>query len=173
MSASSLTDAIAQESGDLILCETCATDITHLYKGKGRKPKYCEEHNGSAKAKPAAANVPRGNVGQAVNSLEQIYNLLQMALMLAQAHNAAALLGATIPDLQAKNAIYLEKDPELVKTINSWGAKGGRTAFFATQAFALVPVGAAAAMELRANAEARKAAAQALAEEVSDGIGEN
>lgn len=126
-----------------IACEVCGKDIAYLYKGKGRKPKYCEEH----KPTRAASNVGgtrsargTGAVKQAVTNLENMYNLLGMGLYMAGAKDAASLLAQSVPNLSEQNRQFLEADPALVKMLNRAGTAGGRTMFFVVNALTIGPV---------------------------------
>jgi len=142
-----------------IACVTCGKDIAYLYKGKGRKPKYCEDH----KPQRSASNLgtrrtASGAVGTAVQNLENMYGMAAAALFMFGAKGAASELSNSVPGLSAQNAAYLATDPELVKMINRVGKTGGRAGFFIANAMVLGPVAMSAYMELAAAREAKQAA---------------
>jgi hypothetical protein len=143
-----------------IACTVCGKDISYLYSGRGRKPKYCEEHKPARAASSlgSARSVKgTGAVKQAVTNLENLYNLMGMGLYMAGAKDAASSLAQSVPGLSEANRQYLETDPALVKMLNNAGTTGGRTMFFITNAMTLGPVAVLAYQELTAKREARQA----------------
>jgi hypothetical protein len=64
------------------------------------------------------------------------------------AREAASDFSKQINALNASNAEFLARDPELVKIILKGGAATGRVGFFATNAVVLIPLGAAAYAEV-------------------------
>jgi len=126
-----------------IACEVCGKDIAYLYKGKGRKPKYCEEHKPGRSA--SGIGTPRTRAGsagvkQAVANLENMYNMLGMGLYMFGAKESASLLAQSVPGLSDQNRQFLEADPALVKMLNKAGTAGGRTMFFVVNAMTIGPV---------------------------------
>lgn len=145
-----IRDAPSTDPDSGLTCQQCGKDISHMYSGRGRKPKYCEEHKkgNASRVGSSAGTATRGDVQQAVNSLEQGYQLIQMGLMMFGAHGAATTLRESIPDLSQKNAQYLAADKDLVRSINKVGKAGGRAGFFINQGLVLAPVVILAAQEL-------------------------
>lgn len=140
------TEAVT-DSG--LYCETCGKPLT--YAGRGRKPRYCDEHRKGARTS-TSTRAPRssGSVDQAVGTLDNIYATLTAGFMMFGLTDAASSLAGSREYLAAQNRMFLDKDPALVKSINKAGAAGGRVGFFAVQIMTLGPVIGLAMTEIRA-----------------------
>lgn len=156
-----------------LTCETCGTPL--LYSGRGRKPRFCDEH------KPARSN--SGNTGrgrnadkeldQACTTLADLYDVtvLPLALLSPEAANVWSM---QIDGLNSRNRTILANNRDLVRKINSAGAKGGTTAFVLSHLFAATPVALVligAATQRRAARRADAAASDGttyMAQQVSD-----
>lgn len=179
-------DADADAEAEFITVDTPTTDVPELscvvcgkgltYGGRGPKPKYCEEHKKGGANKSLGGGTGRGksssaDVDAAVATLDQAYDLLELALMFTGAHKSMRLLRASIEGeedengrkrkgLRQQNREYLATDREMAKKIASIGKTGGRYAFFASQAATLLPVAVLAMGEISvARAEKRNQAA--------------
>lgn len=143
---------------DTMTCVVCGTDVSHLYKRRVKEPR-CEEHKksgGASKLGTSRGRASSKDVDAAVSSLDMAYNLLEMGLMFAGAHQSMNLLRRSIEGeegrkgLREQNRDYLSQDPELAKRIASIGKTGGRYAFFAAQVATLGPVAILAFSEVSA-----------------------
>ncbi len=136
-----------------LYCETCGKPIP--YAGRGRKPRYCDEHRKGTRAS-TNMRTPRasGSVDQAVGTLDNIYATLTAGFMMFGLNDSASSLAGSREYLASQNKMFLDKDPALVKAINKAGAAGGRVGFFAVQIMTLGPVIGLAMTEIRARRSA-------------------
>jgi hypothetical protein len=165
MTASDLTEGLAP-----ITCDVCGKDITADWKGRGRKPKFCDAHRTEVK-KPVESTIPKGSSGDvktALATMEQFYGFVSAGLFLAGMHDIMEDFEEALPTLQEKNKQFLENDKELVKKLSTIGKTSGRTGFFIANAMVLLPTGVAASRVIRERGEAKALAAQMAAEETPD-----
>lgn len=151
---------VAGESTDLA-CEVCGRPLT--YSGKGRKPKFCDEHKrGTSSASTGNATVRRSNkdVESALATMDNIYDLLFFGFGMVS-ETAASMWLPRRAQLQQQNRQLFISDPGLCRRVNALGAKGGTGAFIGAHAMALFPI----AVVLNAEVQARGAARRKLAEE--------
>lgn len=102
-----------------LMCQTCGADITDLYSGRGRKPKYCKVHQAN---KPrTASRVPRGqneslaaSAADVLNGYNSIVTLGALAVGLPETASAMSSRQEPFRD-QAFEA--LKQDPQLCKSI--------------------------------------------------------
>lgn len=161
-------------------CVVCGTDVSHLYKRRVKEPR-CEEHKKSGGASKLGTSKGRSSskdVDAAVSSLDMAYNLLEMGLMFAGAHQSMNLLRRSIEGdegrkgLREQNRDYLSQDPELARRIASIGKTGGRYAFFAAQIATLGPVAILAFSEVSARrADARTETPQEWSDDLPGTVG--
>jgi len=153
------TDEAPAESTDLA-CEVCGAPIA--YSGKGRKPKYCDEHKRSSGSSSTGASTVRRStkdVESACATMEQMYDLLYFGLgMVSEAAPQIWLMKRE--RLAAQNRALFVADPTLCRRINSLAAKGGTGAFIGAHAMALFPVAVAVSAEVNARGAARRARAE-------------
>lgn len=156
-----------QTSTDLA-CEVCGTPL--VYAGTGRKPKRCDEHKRSGKASSAGPSVSRSGAGrgsasveQAVSTLGNLYDGVGL-LFLFTSPAAAQQWTEGVPELQTRNRQILSGDPDLTRSINRLGVKGGKFAFAAAQMWAITPPAMLAIAETRMRAAQRAAEREAQEE---------
>lgn len=123
---------------DDLTCEVCGKALS--YSGKGRKPKFCDEH----KTTRATSGATRGNpkpvdVDRACESLNAVYTGLAFALM-PLSQNAAQVWANQLEALDNRNHTFLATNKKLVDRINSGAEKGGTVAFIVSHGVALAPV---------------------------------
>lgn len=149
-------------SSDLT-CEVCGTPLT--YAGRGRKPKFCDEHKKSGSSSSSGTNTRSRNnyVDAACASLSAGYGALLLPLMMISP-NAAAELRDQIPALETRNRLFLEMDPALAKKIAQSAGKTGGLALVLSHAMAFGPVARIIVEERRERAVARQQAADAAAQ---------
>jgi hypothetical protein len=139
-------------------CEVCGKEL--YYAGKGRHPRFCDEHKpnkgaGTSRGKGAGSNTQRAR--QASEVLVQVNSFVAIALMLPSPFQ----LPVTASALAAANdgfgeAAYeaLLTDPELAKLILRGGGLSGRLALalaYAMLGGSVIPVGIQEFRERRAD----------------------
>lgn len=144
---------------DDLACEICGTPL--VYAGRGRKPKRCDEHKrdrsgtdstGSSGGTRGGAGRGSASVEQAVATLGNLYDAVGLGFLLTSPQAASVWTG-NVPELQTRNRQILQGDPELVRSINRLGVKGGKFAFVAAQAWALTPAVMIAAADQKTKAQ--------------------
>lgn len=132
-------ESSTQEAAEFT-CVVCGKPLT--YSGRGRKPKYCEEHKRGSSGASKIGGSTRGSADAkaAANTLDMGYTALTVLLQMVGATQAREALQASLPGLREQNLQFLTQDKELAKKINAMGKTGGRYAFFAAQATVLGPV---------------------------------
>jgi hypothetical protein len=129
-------------------CEVCGKELT--YAGRGRKPRFCEEHRkgGASKIGASARRGGSKDVEAACAALDSWYSMLTMGLMLGRAPQSANLLAESTETLKEKNRTYLAQAPALAKRIADMGKTSATYGFFSAQAMVLLPVAILATGEL-------------------------
>jgi hypothetical protein len=137
-------------------CETCGKEL--FYAGKGRHPRFCDEHKtgGKTRGKGTGGNVVLARQASAV--LSQLNGLITLGLMapvdaigLPLPETASALASAADGfDEASYNALLT--DPALCRAIMRGGGASGKVALliaYGMLAVAVVPVGMAEHKERR------------------------
>lgn len=111
-------------------CEVCGKELT--YGGRGRKPKYCDEHK---KNKPAGTRSASGSkrdeavARQAAGVLSQINGLVGLGLYFApepfRMPDTAAKLDELAPKFEEQAFDALKNSPALARTIARAGGVSG------------------------------------------------
>lgn len=131
---------IGADSTDLT-CQVCGVPL--YYAGKGRKPKFCDEHKSSRSAgtgaRSGSGTVPERELNQALANLDSAYEAMLMPLYMASG-DAAELWQIKREKLNASNRTFLSNNRKLVKALNSTGEKTGTVGFVVSHVFAVVPV---------------------------------
>ena len=144
-------------------CRTCGIELP--YPGKGRRPKFCDEHRLAGerrvKVRPARAPKTTGVNAQlatsATEALVQLNGLVAMGLMLSRMPMTASALADAEDGFRESTHAALLTDPELCRTILRAGSTGGKVALtisYAMLATAVAPVGF---LEIKANRAERAA----------------
>lgn len=155
----------APETEDVLSCEVCGKTLT--YAGRGRKPKFCDEHKkGSAKPSGGAKTRVTGNeklAEQAVNALVQINNLTGFGARLIGMEATAGAIDFCQDGFREQAYAALVTDPALCRQILSAGEISGKFSLaiaYAMMGAMVAPVAAKEIQEKRAErAEKREAAA--------------
>ena len=154
-------DDIAPPSTYEWSCETCGKEL--FYAGKGRHPRFCDEHKtgGKTRGKGTGGNVVLARQAAAV--LSQLNGLIAMGLLapvttigLPLPQTATALAGAAEGFDETAYAA-LVTDPALCRLILRGGGASGKVALliaYGMLAVAVVPVGMAEHKERRLAADA-------------------
>lgn len=127
LAASSFTSA----DGPRFTCEVC--DVPLVYSGRGRHPKYCDEHKPTAGRPAVAKRAPKG-VAHIRSGMEQLYELAGDGFELLGRYTEDELLTADghliktrAPVLAEQWAELAERDPAVRKALtnmttgSSWG----------------------------------------------------
>jgi hypothetical protein len=151
---------------DTLRCLECGKPL--VYAGRGRKPKYCEEHRKSS-SKSAGPRKGAGNnatlAAQATDALCQVHGLVaSLGYVTGFPMTASAIAGAEDGFReQAYNALLT--DPDLCKAILRAGTTSGRVALLIAYGMFAGAVAPTAVMEFKERRELAKAKA---AEEYAD-----
>lgn len=137
-------------------CETCAKEI--YYGGRGRKPRFCEEHkpNKAARGKGSGSNAQLAR--QASEVLVQVNAFLAIGLMLPplQLTETASALAEANDGFGVSAYEALLTDPGLAKLILRGGGASGKLALVLAYVMlggSVVPVGVNEFRERKANAD--------------------
>ena len=156
--------AIPQDDSphDGLSCAVCGDGIDHLYSGRGRKPKYCDEHKRSGTRTNVRASTPKNDrlAAQATDALMQINGLGALVCMLSGMPMTAAAITSTEDGLREQVKAALITDPDLCNKILSAGTHSAKISLviaYGMFAAAVVPV---AIMEFKSNREARELEAE-------------
>lgn len=152
---------------DELTCEECGKPLT--YAGRGRKPRFCEEHKpGRKSSSGSSGNVKRTrpDVDQAISTLDGLYTGVSMALM-ATSPRGLAKWEAQRPLLIEQDRGILIADKALCRRINDMASAGGTGAFIIAHIMAAFPVAMIVREDVTVRRQTRTAAqreAQAAAE---------
>lgn len=128
--------------GDLA-CEHPGCGRPLYYAGRGRKPRFCDEHKTSSKSS-SSSTASRGRVSDkdlenACSTLATLYDTVTIPVTLLNPI-AGAVWVDQIEGLNERNRKILATNKDLVKKINSLGERGGNTAFAISHIVAITPV---------------------------------
>jgi len=160
------SDTTPSDNGDLA-CEVCGKPL--VYAGRGRKPRFCEDHRKSGSSSGSAgmrARRSNRDVEAAMAALDAAHTGLTFGLMLVSP-TAASMWEEGRPSLNARNQTILEGDPALAKRLANMAAKGGTGALIISHLVAVVPVLGVARQDMRLR-RAERMAANASEEEYAD-----
>lgn len=149
-------DIIAPE----LVCEVCGTGLT--YGGRGRKPRFCDEHKptksaGGTKRVPQAKNAALA--AQAAQVLVGTNALVAFVARMGALTETADQIDIANDPFRDRAYEALLADPELCRTIIKGGGLTGKaqlTMAYAMFAFAVVPVATSEIRERRAAAIAAR-----------------
>ena len=131
---------------DDLTCQIC--DAPLFYGGKGRKPKFCDEHKQS-RSTGAARKTSGSTVDAAMASLAFFEDLLSIPLLMLSP-NAAKEWVAGLPALRDKNRAILSGNPALCKSIAKTSSKVSPYMLLGSYGYALSPVVKVVAQDVRA-----------------------
>lgn len=138
---------IRNDSSDPV-CQYPGCDEPLVYAGRGRRPKFCDDHKkASGSASSRAGNGARGDVKAAMETLQFIYDGVAAGLTIV-APTAASVWADKIDGLQAQNAQTLANDKPLCRAINRFGQTSARGTFIASHLIAVAPVAVLTRVEL-------------------------
>lgn len=136
-------------------CIVCGTALE--YSGRGRKPKYCDEHKRSGTRTNVRSSTPKNDklAAQATDALMQMNGLAALVCMLSGMPMTAAAINNAEEGLREQVKAALITDPDLASKILSAGTHSAKISLviaYGMFAAAVVPVGV---MEFKANKERR------------------
>ena len=141
-------------------CEVCGKEL--VYSGRGVHPTRCKEHKTTKAAKPdpisqfTPAKNPTGDVKAAMQVLMGVYGVIAIPLTMFAPRTAVGYVG-TVDQLQERNRIILEANPQLAKQIAATGNQYGPTALIITNLAALGPIALSAYAEVMDGIRQRQA----------------
>lgn len=146
---------IPTPTSDDPVCQYPNCGIPLTYSGRGRKPKWCDEHKPSkSSSRPASARKSTSDVQKALTILDGMYSGVSAGLMMLSPR-AALEWADRVETLQQTNAVTLEGDENLTRMILKAGRGGGKFAFIAAHAFALAPVARIVQEDMNVRAQAK------------------
>ena len=136
-------------------CGTCGVELT--YAGKGRKPKWCDEHKpGRSSTGPKRSSGQNAQLAaQASEALSQINGLIAMGLFLAQMPDTSSALADRESVFRDQAYAALLTDPALCRLILKAGTTGGKISLAIAYAMLGASVAPVGIMEYRSNKAAR------------------
>jgi hypothetical protein len=110
---------------NILTCQTCGRDITHLYKGQGAKPRYCEDHRGR-QSKPAASTSRMSKDERLRQDLTTMLGTVGFALVMVEPYDGLVVIDrapATVDALMAVAADNpkVRKVLEQMVSVSVWG----------------------------------------------------
>lgn len=149
--ADSTTDTVTSNDPT---CEVCGTPLS--YSGRGRKPKYCDDHKRSTSTSRTTSTGRRStrDVEAAMAALSSGHTVVQFAMSLVSLE-AGQVFEISRPTLDERNRAILESDPALAKRIAAMASKGGGAALLISHVIAIAPAAAIAGRQMRASAVTR------------------
>lgn len=137
-------------------CQQCGKEIT--YGGRGRKPKYCDDHKKSTGTR-RNVNIPTGSndklAATAVDVLQQGNNFGAVVFMLFQMNRSASSLASREEAFRIQAYEALKSDPALCHTILKGGATSGKIMLLLAYVTLGLSVAPTAIEELKEKREAR------------------
>lgn len=156
-------------SSDLA-CQVCGRPL--VYSGRGRKPRFCEDHKPSKSQAKRPATRTSADVNQALAVMDQFYRGAGFLIYLMSTKPADYSTPRAshewnevqVPRLLAADREIFTADPKLCAQINKLGGKGGFGMFIAVHAMAIFPVYQLLSADIRERQLMYKAARQAARE---------
>lgn len=165
------TDMPEPEPTPEFVCQESGCNRELFYGGRGRKPKYCDEHKPSRSKGTGTGRRSSKDVDVAVTTLDQAYSLIAMGLFGIGARQASTILTTAADEQKAANRAFLEMDPALAKRIASLGRTGGMYAFITSQVMMMMPVVTTAYAEMTLKARAKSEGASATYDDLPTMMG--
>jgi len=139
-------------------CEVCGKEI--FYGGRGRKPKYCEEHKTSKSSKSSGKTKISGQgtqlAAQATEALVQLNGLFSMGLTLVKLPMTAGALNDAQDGFRESTYNALLTDPELCRTILRVGSTSGKVALMISYSMLIAAVAPVGVLEYKLVQQAKK-----------------
>ena len=150
-------------------CEVCGKELS--YSGKGRKPKYCDEHKRSSSSSSNTGTKKNSNAqlaAQAADALVSVNSLVVMGLMFAQFGDTASEISKREDAFREQAYQALLTDPALCKSILRAGQTSGKISLLIAYGMLGASVAPTAMVEVNEKRDARAKAR----EEKESGNGE-
>lgn len=146
----------SEDIGALDTCEICGKAL--VYSGKGRHPKFCDEHkpNKTKTVRSARRSSNEAVAEQAAETLFATNAFVQFVALMAGYADTADAIDIANPVFKERALDALRSDPELAKSIARAGGPTARMALimaYSMFAFSVIPVAYA---EGKAKAQERK-----------------
>jgi hypothetical protein len=142
-------DVIPETTGVEYPCEVCGREAGP-YGGRGRKPKFCDEHKKST-SKTRAASAPKNNAlaAQAADALVQINGLVAFAATVMQYEYTGNTLRDAQDEFRTRAHAALVTDPALCRAILRGGPMSARAALILSYGMLATVVAPVAVQEFR------------------------
>lgn len=141
------------------LCQVCGAGLT--YSGRGRKPKFCDEHKTSS-GSPRKQSSGGSSVDAAMASLEFFEDLFTIPLLM-MSPTAAQEWVKNLGPLRVKNRAILAGNPQLCKSIAKTSSKVSPYMLLGSYGYALAPVAKTVLNDMRVKKERAAADAESMA----------
>jgi hypothetical protein len=138
-------------------CQVCGREAGP-YGGRGRKPKFCDEHK-KVKSGTRAASAPKNNAlaAQAADALVQVNGLAAFAATVMQYDETGETLRNAQDEFRARAHAALVTDPALCRAILRGGPMSARAALILSYGMLATVVAPVAVQEYRDKRDAKLA----------------
>lgn len=143
-------------------CLECGKPL--VYAGRGRKPKYCEEHRKNSRGSSAPRKGAGNNAtlaAQATDALCQVHGLVASLGMVTGFPMTASAIASAEDGFREQAYNALLTDPDLCKTILRAGTTSGRVALLIAYGMFAGAVAPTAVMEFKQRRELAREKAEA------------
>lgn len=151
---------VAPVTDEGLSCEVCGTSLT--YSGRGRKPKFCDEHKkGSKSATTTRKTVPNDKLArQATSALVQINRLTGFGARMIGLEQTSNMIMFAEDSFEEQAYEALLTDPDLCKQILAVGHVSAKFSLITAYALLLGQVAPVAMMEIKAKRAAKEESAE-------------
>lgn len=151
-------DAIPETTEVEYPCEVCGREAGP-YSGRGRKPKFCDDHRKSNKS-ARSVSAPKNNAlaAQAADALVQINGLVAFAATVMQYEYTGETLRNAQEEFRARAHAALVTDPKLCQAILRGGPMSARMALVLSYGMLATVVAPVAVQEYREKRELKESA---------------
>ena len=148
-------------------CIVCGEPLE--YSGRGRKPKYCDEHKKGGRRTGVKASTPKNErlAAQATDALMQINGIAALICMLSSMPMTAEAINKAEDGLREQVKAALITDPDLCNKILSAGTHSAKISLVIAYGMFAATVAPVAVLEFRQN-KALREAREAEEEEVAE-----
>jgi len=155
---------IPEDSADLPpmderTCTECGAPLPPT-SGPGRKPTKCSDCRARKTSGTRASATPRGTtktVNEALGTMDGIYGLVEVALMVVSPR-AADAWNERRTEAQARNKAAFESSKNLAASVARWGQNSGTATFVLAQVYLAAPSIVIVSSDVRARKRERVAA---------------
>lgn len=125
----------ASRDDGVLRCEQCGTGPLY-YGGRGRKPRFCDEHKPNKGSSSASAG---GSLGQLQSSVEQFYLFIAMGISMVDPYDGM-VIGNKAPDLAKAWVDLARTNPKVRKMLQRMTTGSGTGAIVMAHAMTIYPI---------------------------------